>query len=442
VETVRNDAGPHNSDEQSGGHSLTFFFVTAFALTVYFRPHEFYPTTPIVNSLPMVTAIGALISFFTNELLHGRIIGIWSVEVKCLFMMGGFALLTIPLARDPILAWAKFNELLVPLLLVFFVTVNVLTSLSRIRILMYSGVAIGIYLSYQTYDLYSRGIFEIEGYRVVVDYGGMFGNPNDMSLHLVMFAPIAIGLAFWTKNIFFRLLLMIGAFLMLVAITITQSRSGLIGIATISIALISRLGRGRMVKALGVTSVALILLLFLAPGNIGNRIVSIFDSTLDTSGSYSQRQDALTRSLVATIRNPLGVGLGNSVSFGPMNLETHNAYTQVSSELGLIGFTAYLIMILYPLRTLSRLEKELFPNANSDRIYYLVVTTWAAILGYLVTSFFASVAYLWFIYYPIAFAVGLRTIISARSQDLEPETTGRDKLLDMKNGRYARDIRN
>jgi len=430
------------SEAPSEGQSLTFAFVAAFAFAVYFRPHEFYPNTPVVNSLPMITAVGALISYLAAQILRGRIIGILSFEVKCLYVMGGFALLTIPLARDPELALTRFNDALLPLLLMFFVTTNVLTNLRRIRILMYLGVAIGIYLSYQTYDLYNRGIFEIEGYRVVVHYGGMFGNPNDMSLHLVMFVPVAIGLALWTKNIFFRVVLLSGALLMLIAVTLTQSRSGLIGIATIGIALLSRLGRGQKLKALAVTIGALVVLVMFAPGNLGSRIVSIFDSSLDASGSYSQRQDALTRSLLATVRNPLGVGLGNSVLFGPMNLETHNAYTQVSSELGVIGFAAYLAMILYPLRSLSRLEKELFANAENDRIYYLVVTTWAAIIGYLITSFFGSVAYLWFIYYPIAFAIGLRRIISARVQNNDTETAANETFTDLRRGLPATKDRN
>lgn len=399
------------NEPQSVGHSVTFFFVAVFAFAVYFRPHEFYPTVPVIRSLPMFSAIGALASFFASELMRGGLLGRLSVEVKCLYVMGAFALISMPIARDPGLAWERFNDPFLPLLLVFFVTTNVLTTLRRVRIMMYLGVAIGIYLSYQTYDLYSRGIFEIEGYRIVVDYGGMFGNPNDMSLHLVMFVPIAIGLAFFTTNFLFRTLLLAGALLMLVAVTLTQSRSGLIGIATITIALLSRLGRGRKTKAFALTGLFLFVLILSAPGNIGMRIVSIFDSTLDASGSYSQRQDALTRSIVTTIRNPLGVGLGNSVTYGPQSLETHNAYTQVSSELGWLAFAAYLVLIFYPLRSLSRIEKELFPTAGVDRVYYLVVATWAAIIGYVVSSFFASVAYLWFVYYPIAFAIGLRRLI-------------------------------
>ena len=30
------------------------------------------------------------------------------------------------------------------------------------------------------------GQFKVEGYRVEVDVGGMFGNPNEMALHFVM----------------------------------------------------------------------------------------------------------------------------------------------------------------------------------------------------------------------------------------------------------------
>ncbi|MBK9165448.1 MAG: O-antigen ligase family protein [Acidobacteria bacterium] len=402
------DAKP--TEERTGGHRLTFLFVAAFAYAVYFRPHEFYPTTPVVNSLPMLTAAGALVSFLLTELMSGGSSRKFPTEVKCVLVMTAFALLTMPIARDPALAWKTFNDLWLPLVLVFFVTANVLTSLRRIKTLMLLGVAIGVYLSYQTYDLYSQGIFEIEGYRIAVDFGGMFGNPNDMAIHLVMFVPIAIGLAFAGRSIMLRVLLLASAVLMLVAVTLTQSRGGLIGIAAIGIALLSRLGKGRMPQALGLAAIIFIVLVAFAPGNIGTRIASIFDSALDPTGSHNQRQEAVTRSIYVTLRNPQGVGIGNSIMFGPRNLQTHNAYTQVSSELGWIAFGAYLVLICYPLRELSRIEKKLRARDERHAAYYLVVGTWAGIIGYAVSSFFASIAYLWFVYFPICYAIGLREL--------------------------------
>ena len=58
--------------------------------------------------------------------------------------------------------------------------------------LMWLSIGVGVMLSYQAIGLYRQGIFEAEGYRVQVDFGGMFGNPNDLALHMVIFIPVAV----------------------------------------------------------------------------------------------------------------------------------------------------------------------------------------------------------------------------------------------------------
>jgi hypothetical protein len=59
----------------------------------------------------------------------------------------------------------------------------------------------GLLLSYEAVKLYRAGVFQTEGYRVSVDVGGMFGNSNDLALHLVIFTPIAVALGIASKNI-------------------------------------------------------------------------------------------------------------------------------------------------------------------------------------------------------------------------------------------------
>ena len=59
----------------------------------------------------------------------------------------------------------------------------------------------------------------------------------------------------------------------------------------------------------------------------------------------------------------------------------------------------------------------------------------ASIVGYMVSSFFASVAYNWFIYYLIAYAVAFRRIYSleeraneAGTSQFEPKQTSRSHM--------------
>jgi O-antigen ligase len=118
----------------------------------------------------------------------------------------------------------------------------------------------------------------------------------------------------------------------------------------------------------------------------------------------------LIRSLIVTARNPWGIGIGNFPIVGIRNLVTHNSFTQISSELGLLGLAAYLIFMISPFRKLGAIERTLFAKEDLDWFYYLAIGLQASIVGYMVSSFFVSVAYNWFVYYLIAYAVAFRRI--------------------------------
>jgi O-antigen ligase len=112
--------------------------------------------------------------------------------------------------------------------------------------------------------------------------------------------------------------------------------------------------------------------------------------------------------------NPQGLGIGNfaviSIRRGDIQLGTHNAFTQISSELGWLGIIAYVILLISPLRKLGAIERQMFAREDFSWIYYLSIGIQASIIGYMVSSFFGAVAYNWFVYYPIAYAVCLRRI--------------------------------
>lgn len=395
-------------------HRYTYAAVFLFTLILYFRPHEAYTGIPLLADIAFWSAAITLLVYIGSQLNYSGSLSSLSPEVKCALFLALLGLLSVLIARDPTLAWNTFSDPFIKVMAVFIVLANVLTSEQRIRGLMWLGIAIGGYLSYQTYELYNQGIFSVEGYRVTPDFGGMFGNPNDMSIHLAMFIPIAFALGAASRNLVFKVISFSIAVFMSVAIALTQSRSGFLGLLAVGAALIWKLGRGRRIKA-GLAAVAFAtVFIALAPGNYGTRVLSIFVPSLDVTGSSDGRRESLDRSILVTLRNPWGIGIGNTPIVGFRNLETHNAYTQVSSELGVAGLAAYLVLLIYPLRRLSRMEGEMSKSGDRSALYFMVVGTHVAIIGYMVSSFFASVAYQWYVYYPIAYAVGLRSIYESR----------------------------
>jgi O-antigen ligase len=316
----------------------------------------------------------------------------------------------MPIAKSPAMAWENFNDTFIKAVLVFVVMVNVICTRKRLMAMMWLSISIGGVLSYIALGMYLRGEMNVEGYRVGGGIGGMFHNPNEMSVHLIMMFPLVVTLGLASKSAVWKIIYLAIAVLLLSANLITFSRGGFLGLLAAAAVLAWKLGRKNRFGVMLVTSFAGVLLMLLAPGGFGLRVLSIFIPGLDPVGSSDQRRELLERSIVVSLRNPWGIGIGNFPIVGVRNLVSHNAYTQVSAELGVLGLIAYLIFILSPFRKLGAIERTLFDKNEYDWFYYLSVGLQASIVAYLVSSFFASIAYNWFIYYLIAYAVAFRRV--------------------------------
>ncbi len=408
------------------GHSLTFAGIFLFTLILYFRPYELIPALSGFHSMALIVAAATLLVYLPTQLTVEGSVTAFPVEVKCILFIAAWALLTIPIAKDPSLAWAAYNDTFVKVVLMFIVMVNTLRSEFRIKALMLLGIAVGLMLSWQAVDLYLRGEFKTEGYRVSVDFGGMFGNPNDMSIHLVIFIPLAISLGAASKRWPAKVLFFASAAVMTAGSFVTQSRGAFLGLIAVAAVLVWKFGRRHRLRSMLIAGAAGGAAILLAPGNYGLRILSIFIPSLDPVGSSNERTELLMRSLLVTLRNPFGIGIGNFEIVGAHNLGTHNAYTQVSSELGWLAFGAYLIILLSPIRKLAHIERRSLDEQDNSLLYYLSIGLQASIVGYCVSSFFSSVAYHWYVYYPVAFAVGVRRIYQLGRATGQDAQTGRE----------------
>jgi putative inorganic carbon (HCO3(-)) transporter len=231
-----------------------------------------------------------------------------------------------------------------------------------------------------------------------------------MALHLATMTPIVIALGIAAKNKLFGLICFALAMLFIAANMVTYSRGGFLGLLASMAVLTWKFGRGNRLRVSFAAILSGGLFILVAPGNYGLRILSIFVPELDPNGSSSARQESLIRSIIVTLRNPWGIGIGNSPIVGITNLETHNAYTQVSSELGVLALIAYLVFIISPLRKLGAIEHQMFVRRDFSWFYYMSIGLQGSIIAYMVSSFFASVAYSWYVYYLITYAISLRLI--------------------------------
>lgn len=420
------------------GHYLTYVGLFCFSLLVFFRPYELVPGLGFLAATAFYAAAATLLFYLPTQLATEGNLTTLSTEVKCILVIAGLALLLMPLARSPAMAWEVFNDSFSKAVVMFVVMVNVLRTRRRLLGIIWISLGAGFVLSYMALSMYLRGEISVEGYRVAVNIGGMFGNPNELALHLVMMTPIAFCLGLAAKNIFLRYLYFVTAGLFVAATTVTYSRGGFLGLLAFAGILIWKLGRKRhRGRILATAGVCVLLFVLLAPGDYGSRISSIFNPSLDAVGSVDQRTALLRRSLLVTARNPWGIGLGNFSIVGFHHLGTHNTYTQISAELGIVSLGAYLIFLISPLRRLGAIERRLLDRGETRWFYYLAVGLQASIVGFMVSSFFAAVAYNWFVYYLIAYAVAFRRIYLIEQglgeEDIRPESL-RENLLARQKG--------
>ena len=406
-----------NHWSNKAGHTLTYIGIFLFTLVIYFRPYELIPALAGFNSMALVVAVATLLVYLPTQFAGAGNLSALTTEVKCILVMVACAVLTIPIAKNPALAWTTFNENFSKVAIIFVIIVNILNSKKRLYGLIWLGIGAAVMLSYQAIVLYNQGVFKTEGYRVSVDFGGMFANPNDMAMHLAIFLPIVLTLAFASKNKLSKIFYFVAAGMMIVGIMVTQSRSGFLGFLAMGAVLVWKIGRNQRLKVVVLSFVTCLFLILFAPGNFGLRILSIFVPSLDPTGSSDERKELLIRSIVVTLRNPWGIGIGNFPLVGIQNRQTHNAFTQVSSELGVIALVAYIILLISPLMKLGAVERQLSRNADFSWVYYLSIGVQASIVAYIISSFFGAVAYNWFIYFPLAFAVCLRRIYRSKQAD-------------------------
>ncbi|MEZ5306517.1 MAG: O-antigen ligase family protein [Pyrinomonadaceae bacterium] len=392
------------------GHTFTFALLFLFTVIVLYRPYELVPGLGFLSKSAFFVAAATLAIFIPTQFSTEGNLTFLATEVKLVILFAAIALFTIPIAKSPGTAWAEFNDIFIKAVLMFIVMVNVVRTKKRLMTMLWLSMGIGLILSFIALKMYVSGDLGVEGYRVAVEVGGMFGNPNDLALHLLTMAPIALCLGFTTQSISRRLAMFAVSGIMLVALTVTYSRGAFLGLIVVAGFLVWKLGKQNRVKVLVVAALCAIVFILIAPGNYGQRLLSIVIPSLDPVGSRDQRKELLIKSIIVSLRNPWGIGIGNFPIVGVQNLVTHNAYTQVSSELGVLGLLTYLGFLVSPFKKLLAIERVSSNPKADEWTYFMSIGLQASLLGYMVSSFFISVAYGWFIYYLVAYIVAFRRI--------------------------------
>lgn len=447
IENVEYRAVPASDQvKRRGAHRLAFAGLFIFTLFLYMRPNDLFPeifgTFPIVR----IIAISTLVAYFISKVTNGERLMIWPIEMKMLAVITLLGIIFIPIAAAPQESIDLLLDTFLKVVAIFVLMINLINTSERLRLLWKMVVICGGILALIAINSYLAGDFAYkfqgEGFRIGGPKG-FFRNPNDLAVVLVLLLPLAVAMALIQKGMA-RVVYFACAVLLTTGVVVTFSRGGFLGLVAVGAVLLWKVGRGnRFVTTLAFT-IILGVFMSMVPGSYANRVVSIFDQSQDTTGSGQARRDLLERATaVASNHLVIGVGMGNFHIYSLREQVAHNSYLEISSELGVAGLIAYLILIFASLRSMRRVERESVDSRSAhpfvsvvrkNKTYHLAVALQAAIVGYMVCSFFGSIQYHWFLYFFAAFAIALRRIHDAEQAEFEADDERQDETEEKPGG--------
>jgi putative inorganic carbon (hco3(-)) transporter len=400
--------------------SVAFVGLALFALLLYARPNDLFPEFVGAAPIAKVVAVFSLLFFVAGKLTDVRPVR-YPIEVKAVFGISVLAIIFLPLATTPALTWKYWSESWIKVVIIFFLLVNLLTSWQRLRKMIGLVVICASVLAAVAIRDYRTGNLAVhsEGFdRVGGSVGSIFADPNDLATTFNIMLPLAVALALTRRGIAKAFWLTL-SIILAAGVTVTLSRGGFLGLVITSGFLWWKLFKGKRVQGIAVLFVATILFIPLIPGTTLARVATLTTPLEDSDGSRQQRFDLLKQGLqVAFTPRRLAVGLGfsNYVEVSFRSQKAHNSYIELLAEMGVLGFALYLTLLLSPLRSLRRIEFAAASlEKNSDRRIpsqddwkFLSIGLQSSLVAYLVCSFFLSIQYSWYVYYPVAFAVSLR----------------------------------
>jgi O-antigen ligase len=237
---------------------------------------------------------------------------------------------------------------------------------------------------------------------------GTIGNANDFTAHLLFVLPMVIFVFLiadrgWLRRIFCLGVLGYGLYFC----AATGSRGGLVAFAAACLFILIRAPGRLRIGALAATAAMCLLVLVLLPQSLLQRYGTLFTNDTEHQealDSTATRTRLLKESIQFTIQHPVfGVGPGEFSDYEAANAKseghrgawavTHNAYTQVSSEVGVPALLFFLAGIVMTFRTFGRVYRAARAHAKLRSMAMACFCCQLSMVGFCTAIVFLSLAY-------------------------------------------------
>ncbi len=237
----------------------------------------------------------------------------------------------------------------------------------------------------------------------------IFGSPNIMADYMVLFAPMAAGLAYYAKDKKLKYAAWFATFCMCFSCLFTMSRGGWVAMA-VTILIFALLVDRRLVVLMLAAAVVALMLPFVA-----SRIGYLFTDSFAESTARGGRAGRWAIGLkLLEEANPF-FGVGHGIFGGAIAMQNQvnprwsyfyldNYYIKTLVEMGYLGLGAFITTLVGWLLTATRCLKRCFDNAEGKQagMYPLCAGIFAGQCGVLVHCYFENIfeepymqAYFW-----------------------------------------------
>ncbi len=393
-----------------------FVLVLGFVIFSFFRIHEVFPQLYPLR-IPQLLAMGTLASLAWN-LFNGQIRAFWSRELSAFALFFSLVALGVLFATNRPEALANWSGTYVKIGIMAIAIAWLARGPREFRLTANVIVLVGMVVGLVALSNKIQGIGLVEGSRVTIgrDIGSMLGDPNDLAL--VMLFPASFSLAMvltpgtgTAKKIYGAL----GFMVVLAAIIATQSRGGLLGIASvIGVFAYRRIRSKSLLMLIGSAALAL---LFIVAGVSDRASGGAHEEGVDESAMG--RLHAWGAAWRMALDHPLtGVGIDNflpnyffySDFWDGQNHAVHSTWFGVLAETGVLGFACFMLMVVLVVRMAAAAQKRLaqtYGGPESRHAYLLAQATFAGLISFMVSGTFLTMGFTWPLYILIGLAVAV-----------------------------------
>jgi len=398
---VKNIQKPENNS------TSCFFFLMLYTIAIFIRPQD-WVDDPISIPFVGIFLILSLISYLISQ--PNKTFGLQAGILFCL-------VITI-LLSGAMNGWLRggldqASLFTIYAFIPFLIFSGALNTTARHNVILLIIILASIFMLIngidQTFSEDQKGwagVYIVGDTRIT--YVGLFNDPNDLAMFFLMNIPLIHYFRQTSSNNAFKLLCHLTAVGMIYGIYLTNSRGGILGLA--SIVLLAFFFNYGKVKTFFITLGLTPIIIF---------ILSLF-RTIDSNESSANGRIEAWYYGVQLFKENIFFGVGKEGFREAHHLTAHNSYVLIMAELGVIGYTLWMSLLIltgYMLYKVFMIKSEASDDNSAIQADIIMAKSlFYSLIAYATTAFFLSRSYVVFLY----IFIGMSAALFSRAQREAP----------------------